>query len=81
MLKLSACIDMLYRELDFYDRFAAAKKAGLDAVEFWGFPGRDLARVREECDKNELTLAAACVGGTVASGADVPARPQPGGAV
>lgn len=27
-------------------------------------PGRDLARVREECDKNELTLAAVCVGGT-----------------
>ena len=64
MLKLTACIDMLYRELDFYDRFAAAKKAGLDAVEFWGFTGRDLARVREECDKNELTLAAVCVGGT-----------------
>ncbi len=63
MLKLSACIDLLYRELDFYDRFAAAKAAGVDAVEFWNFNGRDLARVREECDKNSLTLAGACVCG------------------
>lgn len=63
MLKLSACIDMLYRDIDFYDRFKAAKDAGLDAVEFWNFNNRDLARVREECDKNGLTLAAACVGG------------------
>lgn len=63
MIKLSACIDMLYREIDFWDRFRAAKEAGLEAVEFWGFTNRDLARVREECDKNALTLAAVCAGG------------------
>ena len=64
MVKLSACIDILYRNLDFYDRFKAAKDSGLDAAEFWGFAGRDLGRVREECDKNGLTLAACCVSGT-----------------
>jgi hydroxypyruvate isomerase len=64
MIKLSACIDMLYRDLDFYDRFKAAKEAGVDAVEFWSFNNRDLVRVREECDKNNLTLAAVCVGGS-----------------
>lgn len=64
MLKLSACIDMLFREIDFYDRFAAAKAAGLDAVEFWGFANKDLARVREQLDKHSLTLAAMCVDGT-----------------
>ena len=37
MVKLSACIDILYRNLDFYDRFKAAKDSGLDAAEFWGF--------------------------------------------
>ncbi|MBE6610892.1 MAG: hydroxypyruvate isomerase [Ruminococcaceae bacterium] len=63
MIRFSACIEILFRELDFYDRFKAAKDAGLDAVEFWGFPGRDLSRIREECDKNELTLAAVCMGG------------------
>ena len=64
MVKLSACIDVLYRNLDFYDRFKAAKDSGLDAAEFWGFAGRDLGRVREECDKYGLTLAACCVSGT-----------------
>ncbi len=64
MIKLSACIDMLFNDRDFYARFAAAKEAGLDAVEFWGYTNRDLGRVREECDKNGLTLSACCVGGT-----------------
>ncbi|MCI8387767.1 MAG: TIM barrel protein [Clostridiales bacterium] len=63
MIKLSACIDMLFTELDFYDRFKATKEAGLDAVEFWNFNNRDLARVREECDKNGLTLSAVCACG------------------
>lgn len=63
MLKLSACIDKLFGEIDFYDRFKAVKEAGLDAVEFWNFNNRDLARVREECAKNGLTLTAVCACG------------------
>ena len=62
MIKLSACIEMLFSEVgDFYSRFAAAKQAGLDAVEFWGWDGKDLGRVKEELAKNELTLAACCI--------------------
>lgn len=64
MIKLSACIEMLFSDAgDFYSRFTAAKQAGLNAVEFWGWTGKDLGRVKEELAKNELTLAACCISG------------------
>ena len=36
-LRRSACIDTLYLELPFLDRFQAAKEDGFDAVEFWSW--------------------------------------------
>ncbi len=44
-MRFGACIDTLYTELDFYDRFAAAKADGFDAVEFWDWRNLDLDRV------------------------------------
>lgn len=41
-MRFGACIDTLYTELDWYDRFAAAKTDGFDAVEFWDWRIRDL---------------------------------------
>lgn len=63
MIKLSACIEMLFSEVGFYDRFEAAKKSGLNAVEFWGWDNKDIGRIKEEVAKNNLTLAACCVSG------------------
>ena len=34
-LRKCACIDTLYTELDWLDRFQAAKDDGFEAVEFW----------------------------------------------
>jgi hypothetical protein len=39
-MKRSACIDTLYGEIPFLDRFQAAKDDGFDAVEFWAGPRR-----------------------------------------
>lgn len=62
MIKLSACIEMLFNEhKDFYDRFEAAKKAGLDAVEFWDWTGKDIERIKKLAEANELKIAALCV--------------------
>lgn len=61
MIKLSACIEMLFREVDFYDRFEAAKNAGLDAVEFWGWNGKDIARIKELKNKYGLVVSAFCI--------------------
>lgn len=52
---------MLFRDVDFYDRFAAAKAAGLDAVEFWGWPGKDIGRIKSLAAENGLVISDFCV--------------------
>ena len=41
-LRKCACIDTLYTELPWEERFLAAKKDGFDAVEFWDWRIRNL---------------------------------------
>ena len=41
-LRKCACIDTLYTELNWLDRFQAAKNDGFEAVEFWDWRIRDL---------------------------------------
>jgi len=64
MYTLSPCIEMLFGEIpNFYDRFEAAAKAGAEAVEFWSWTGKDLAKVKALCEENGLKLGAMCVSG------------------
>lgn len=56
-LRYSYCIDMMFAEMDFYKRFEYAKKCGADAVEFWKWSNKDIARVKEELAKNELSFS------------------------
>lgn len=56
-MKYSVCIDMLFPEVDFYDRFALAKQAGADAVEFWKWSNKDLDRVSAALKENGLSFA------------------------
>lgn len=44
-LKKCACIEPMYAEIPFYDRFKAARDDGFDAVEFWSWTDKDLDRV------------------------------------
>ncbi len=55
--RVSACIDMMFANLDFYDRFAAVKSCGLGAVEFWKWSNKDLNRVRHLLDTLELDFS------------------------
>lgn len=58
MIKLSACIEMMFGEVGFYDRFKAAAGTGLGAVEFWGWCGKDLGRIKQLKDELGLTVSA-----------------------
>lgn len=59
MYKKSVHIDLIYTELPFEERFAAAKRDGFDAVElYWGWDGRDLQQIRRLLDENDLQLSA-----------------------
>ena len=42
----SACIEPMYQELLFLDRFQAAKRDGFDFVEFWNWTNKDLDAVK-----------------------------------
>ena len=55
-MKTSACIDALYGEIPFLDRFQAAKDDGFDAVEFWGWPEKDLNAVKEAAEKTGIQM-------------------------
>lgn len=59
MFKKSVHIDLVYTELPFEERFAAAKRDGFDAVElYWGWEGRDLKQMKQLLDENDLKLSA-----------------------
>jgi hydroxypyruvate isomerase len=62
MIKLSACLEMLFPEIEnFVDRIPAAAKAGLDAFEFWGYAGKDLEAIAKASQKTGLPVAALIV--------------------
>jgi hydroxypyruvate isomerase len=71
-MRYSACIEMLFTELPFAKRFAAAKKAGFDAVEFWLWQNKDLDLVEEQLAKHDLELGIfqGNTGGTMINPAD-----------
>lgn len=55
-MKKSICIEKIFLEHDFYDRFAKVAEAGFQYVEFGYWPGRDIDRIKAECDKHGLTV-------------------------
>lgn len=49
--KKSACIECLYTELPFLDRFKAAGEDGFEFVEFWSWTDKDLTAVKNAAQK------------------------------
>ena len=56
-MKRCACIDTLYTELPFEERFAAAKADGFEAVEFWDWRIRDLDKVKDAAQKAGINIS------------------------
>lgn len=57
-MKYCLNVEELFPDLDFYDKFKAAKKAGYDCVEFWGWDQRDVKKIKEQCDANGVQVTA-----------------------
>ncbi|MGI6776877.1 MAG: TIM barrel protein [Acetivibrionales bacterium] len=58
-MKISDNIECFAPEnMDFYDRIRLAKESGFDAIEFWGWEGKDLNRIKKLCDENNLVVNA-----------------------
>ena len=56
-LRKCACIDTLYTELPWLERFQAAKNDGFEAVEFWDWRVRDLDATREAAEKAGIAIS------------------------
>ena len=54
--KRSACIEPMYFEIRFLERFAAAKEDGFDYVEFWSWTDKDLKAVRKAAEAAEIGI-------------------------
>ena len=48
---------MLFPEVDFYERFALAKSAGVDAIEFWKWSNKDLNKIQSNLKSNNLSVS------------------------
>jgi hydroxypyruvate isomerase len=46
-MKKSACIETLFTELPWNERFKAAKEAGFDYIEFWSWTDKDLDEIKK----------------------------------
>lgn len=56
-MKYSACIEWLFAETgDFPERIRAAKRAGLDGVEFWKWTTKDIGPIAAALDETGLKL-------------------------
>ena len=53
----SACIEPMYGELPFLDRFQAAKRDGFSHVEFWSWMDKDLRAVRRAAEEAGIGIA------------------------
>ena len=62
MIKLSACIEMLFNNRPFVERIRCAKDAGFDGYEFWSWVGKDLEAIADAQADAGLPLAACAIG-------------------
>ena len=56
-MKWSANIEVMYTELPFEQRFAAAKNDGFDYIEFWDWNNKDLDEVNKLLADNDLKIS------------------------
>ena len=53
----SACIECLYTEMPFLERFQAAKDDGFEFVEFWSWTDKDLDAVKAAAQKADIGIS------------------------
>ncbi len=57
MPRFAANLSMMFTEVPFIERFAAARKAGFDAVEFLFPYDYSTLQIQKQLEQNHLTLA------------------------
>jgi hydroxypyruvate isomerase len=57
MIKFSACIEALYKDVPFVDRIEKVAAVGMKAFEFWGWGNKDIDAIKAAKDKFGLEVA------------------------
>lgn len=57
-LKKSICIETIFTEVPFEERFEVAKHNGFDYVEFWSWKDKDLDKIKQICEKTDIKISA-----------------------
>lgn len=67
MVRFSACIEALYRDVPFVERIEKVAAVGMKAFEFWGWGNKDIDAIKAAKDKFGLQIATfgADVGGAL----------------
>lgn len=55
-MKCTACIETIFTELPWEERFKAAKAAGFDAVEFWSWTDKDLDQIKKLAEEADIVI-------------------------
>lgn len=56
-MKKSVCIETIFTEVPFEERFHLARKAGFDYIEFWSWKDKDIKKIKQLCEANDLIVA------------------------
>lgn len=59
-MKLSVCIDALFRGKDFEESMRAVKAAGVDTIEFWSWWNKDITAILKVKEELNLSISAMC---------------------
>ena len=62
MIKLSSCIEMMFREVPFEDRIAEAKRVGFSAWEMWSWTNKNIESLVEATERANLPAVGCVVG-------------------
>lgn len=56
-MKFSFCLETLYPQLPFHEKMSAAKKDGIEAIEFWNWRNKDISIVAESARSLPLPVS------------------------
>jgi hydroxypyruvate isomerase len=56
-MKYSACIETIFTEVPFEERFQLAKRAGFEYVEFWTWESKNIERIKQLSDAIGIRIA------------------------
>ena len=56
-MKTSICIDMMFADTEFMDKFEAVKKCGFNTIEFWKWTNKDVDAIVKTLKEKDMTLS------------------------